>query len=172
VLLQRTHMFDGASCAVCVTHTVSVQAEVLMLNRTILITGTNITARYKPNPPPPWPNPARQDGVWPTPWSEWANSSWPTEGLHVLTVGLCDGGSANGANCQSNGGFMQARYVRVEKAGQVSGTGQCPMGRRGTSLVKLWGLGCVQYAAVPGGIQDLRRHTHMQVYSNTWRPVH
>lgn len=100
---------------------VPVQAEVLMLNRTILITGTNITARYKPSPPPPWPNPARQDGVWPNPWSAWANSSWPTEGLHVLAVGLCDGGSANGANCQSNGGLLKARYVRVEKAGQVSG---------------------------------------------------
>lgn len=95
------------------------QAEVLMLDRTILITGDDVSPRYKPSPPPPWGNPLRADGVWPTPWSQWADSPYPTEGLHVLAAGLCDDGSANGANCQSNGGFLKARYIRVEKGGQV-----------------------------------------------------
>lgn len=96
-----------------------VQAEVLMLDRTILITGSDISPRYKPAPPPPWPNPNVTSGEWPDPWSPWANSSHPTEGLHVLAVGRCDNGSANGADCVSFGGYMKARYVRVEKAGQV-----------------------------------------------------
>jgi len=90
-----------------------------MLDRTILITGDDISSRYQPNPPPPWKNPARADGVWPTPWSQWADSPYPTEGLHVMAAGLCDDGGVNGANCSSNGGFLKARYVRVEKGGQV-----------------------------------------------------
>jgi hypothetical protein len=96
------------------------QAEVLMLDRTILITGDDFSRRYKPNPPPPWKNPAAgSGGIWPTPWSNWSNSPYPTEGLHVLAAGLCDDGGVNGKNCQSNGGFLKARYVRVEKGGQV-----------------------------------------------------
>jgi hypothetical protein len=90
-----------------------------MLNRTITITGSDFSSRYKPIPPPPWPNPNVSTGVWPTPWSPWANSTHPVEGLHVLAVGRCSDGSANGADCQSAGGFLAVRYTRVEKAGQV-----------------------------------------------------
>jgi hypothetical protein len=97
-----------------------VQAEVLMLDRTVLVTGDDWSARYKPSPPPPWKNPARADGVWPNPWSKWADSPAPTEGLHILAAGLCDDGTANGGDCQSNGGFLKARFIRVEKGGQVS----------------------------------------------------
>lgn len=91
-----------------------------MLDRTVLVTGDDWTPRYKPSPPPPWKNPARADGVWPTPWSQWADSPASTEGLHIMAAGLCDDGTANGANCQSNGGFLKARFIRVEKGGQVS----------------------------------------------------
>lgn len=96
------------------------QAEVLMLDRTITVTGSDISPRYRPIPPPPWKNSANSTGGWPDPWSPYANSSYPVEGLHVLAVGICDNGTANGANCQSGGGFMISRYARVEKAGQVS----------------------------------------------------
>ena len=49
------------------------------------------------------PNPNVTGGAWPNPWSQWANSSYPTEGLHIMAAGLCDDGGVNGMNCQSNG---------------------------------------------------------------------
>jgi hypothetical protein len=64
----------------------------------------------------------------------------------VLAAGLCDDGGVNGKNCQSNGGFLKARYIRVEKGGQVITYKSC-VGFCGTSE----GFACVGFCGTSEG---------------------
>ena len=42
----------------------------------------------QPLDPPPWKNPKSHDGKWGKPWSKYANSTFPGEGLHTLAKRL------------------------------------------------------------------------------------
>ena len=93
-----------------------IQAEVFVLDRTVVITGSPFAPSYTTLPQPPWPNPAPgSGGTWPQPWSPWARTDFSGEGLHTLGWGYCPSAFAP---CHSAGGWIKIWYTRVDTAGQ------------------------------------------------------